>query len=155
MAYTPGFELVAKGTIRTHSAGVGIWGWRFHQIDREVQKLVDRYEPQHIGFEAPWVPIVGKDAKAAANALSARFLICIAGKFEEIAARNGLECSEVVPATAKKALTGSGRLKGTTKEQKQQMIAACVARDWLVADEHQADAIAVGMVCVDNYLRGR
>lgn len=158
MAYKPGFELIAKGTFRTASAGVGIWGYRLVSIDRNVQQLVDKFHPSHIGFEAPWMP---RGDSESGNPMSARFLICVAGKFEEVAARNDLECSEVATATARKMLTGKGRFTDddgrplSTEESKQRMIAHCVARGWLVADGHQADAIAVGMVCVDNYLRGR
>lgn len=155
MAYAPSFELIAKGTFSTTSEGGGIYGWRLHVIDGRVQALVNKYKPARIGFEAPWMP---RGNTARGNPMSARFLINVCGKFEEVAARNGYspdEISEVATATAKLVLTGSGRLHGTTKEQKQQMIAACQRKGYEPADEHQADAIAVGMVCIDNYLRGR
>lgn len=155
MEYDQAFALIAKGTFGTTSEGTGIYGYRLHVIDGRVQALIDKYRPARVGFESPWMPR-GDTAKG--NPMSARFLINVAGKFEEVAARNGFgadEISEVAPATAKLVLTGSGRLEGSTKEQKEQMKAACRRRGYEPADEHQADAIAVGIVCIDNYLRGR
>lgn len=166
MAYDPTFELIAKGTFGTTSEGKGIWGWRLHVIDKRVQALFSKYRPARVGFEAPWTPTLRKNSQAQQgfDPMAARFLACVAGKFEEIAARNGLgsdDISEVVPATARLLMTGSastrhadGR-KMTTKEQKDRMIAACHRRGFEVADEHQADAVAVGLVCIDNHLRGR
>lgn len=154
MEYTPAFALVAKGTFSTTSEGSGIYGYRLHVIDGRVQKLIDKYRPARIGFEAPWMPR-GNSAKG--NPMSARFLINVAGKFEEVAARNGFladDVSEVATATAKLRATGKGRWPGTTEEQKRIMIRAIERLGYGDCNEHEADAIAVGLVCIDNYLRG-
>lgn len=154
MAYDLEFTLIAKGTFSTASIAVGVWGSRLATIDRRLQALFDKYKPRRCGFEAPWMP---RGNTASGNPNSARFLICIAGKIEEVASRNGLmddEISEVATATAKLHVTGKGRWPGTTAEQKRIMIRAIEALGYDGVDEHQADAIAVGRVCIDNYLRG-
>lgn len=131
--------ILARGTFKTASAGRGAWGWRLHLIDRWLDGMVLKHRPNRIGFEAPY--------QGERDPIASRLLACIAGKFEEVAARRGLECSEVAPATAKVALAGSGRAK------KPDMIAHARHRFDIECDEHQADAIAVGLVCIDNYFR--
>lgn len=146
MPYLPTLPLHAHGTFPLASRARS-WGMRLHYLDRWLEGILERFKPDHIGFEAPFQPTGFR--KNPINPQLSRFLICIAGKIEEVADRRGIPCSEVSIQSAKFALTGDGNA------EKPAMIAAAMAREWMVASEHEADACAVGLVCINNYFRGR
>lgn len=156
MDYHSDFPVVAHDTFALPGGRRGVWGHRFVYLDGALQELVDEWRPDAIGFESPWQPTGNRGGTA--DPMAARFLACVAGKFEEIAARNRIiQCSEVATNTARKELTGYGKkMKGeTTAQMKARGMAHCVKRGFIPASEHEADAYAVGLVCIGNYLRGR
>ena len=69
----------------------------------------------------------------------------MAAIIETVAAEYKIPCYEVASASAKKAMTGRGRLQ----DKAQEMIDAARARGWNVDDDHQADALGVAMVVYD------
>lgn len=156
MGYSSDFPVVDHDTQALPGGRRGIWGHRFVFLDGFLQGLVDRFRPAAIGFESPWQPTGNRGGTA--DPMAARFLACVAGKFEEVASRNRIiRCTEVATNTARLKLTGYGKkMKGeTTAQMKARGMAHCVQRGFIPASEHEADAYAVGLVCIDNYLRGR
>lgn len=147
MSYHPVLPPVDLGTWPLSSLAKD-WGARLGKLDVWLVKMVAEWKPDHIGFEAPFQP-TGFRSRPINPELS-RYLILVAGKIEEVAFRLGVACSEVSIQSAKYALAGNGN---ATKEQ---MIAAAVNRGWRVASEHEADACAVGLHCINNdFLRRR
>lgn len=147
MPYHPILPPVELGTWPLASLAKD-WGARLGKLDAWLDAKILETRVDHIGFEAPFQP-TGFRSKPINPQLS-RFLICVAGKIEEVAFRCAIGCSEVSIQSAKFALSGDGN---ATKEK---MIAAAVNRGWRVASEHEADACAVGLHCINNdFLRRR
>jgi len=147
MAYELDMPLLYRETFRTS----GSIGRKMMQADALVQGLVDTWRSRkgfaliHLGFEAPFV---GQGVKAGGG----RIPIGIACKFEEVADRNGLECSETISSTMKLIVTGKGAWpKGKAKTAVQ---SAIFSLGYAFGGEHEADAIGVGRVVIGNWMRG-
>lgn len=179
--------LIAHGTFTTESQSAAVWGLRLLRTAGFVESMIVRHRPVLIGFEAPFMPPPPpKSAKARAkwkgfqvSADTLRFLICIGGVFEMVAAKYSIECREVNVQTVKASLAGAAKKierdgalaelarMGASKEElktaglrlrkisKDDMIKAAEARGWHVEDEHQADACGVGKVIIENRTGGR
>jgi len=95
-------------------------------FEDHILSLFDRVEPTLVVFEAPVLPRAKynpgtKKVEGGVSILTTRKLQGLAGELERIAFRQGLECAEVQPASAKQALTGKGNAK------KPDMVRACRA----------------------------
>lgn len=147
MAYELDMPLLHRETFRTS----GSIGRKMMQADDLVQRLIVDWRDRsgfsliHLGFEAPFV---GQGVRAGGG----RIPIGIAAKFEEVAERNGLDCSEVVSSTMKLVVTGKGsHPKGKAKTAVQ---TAIFNMGYVFGGEHEADAIGVGRVVIGNWMKG-
>jgi hypothetical protein len=147
MAYELNMPLLHRETFRTS----GSIGRKMMQADALLQGLINDWRNRrgfaliHIGFEAPFI---GQGVKAS----GARVPVGIACKFEEVADRNGIECSETVSSTMKLIVTGKGsHPKGQAKKAVQ---SAIFNMGYTFGGEHEADAIGVGRVVIGNWMKG-
>jgi Holliday junction resolvasome RuvABC endonuclease subunit len=149
MAFAPSVPLLRYDTFKVpRMADPAIFGPRWAIIQKWLNDMVDRHKPDVIGFESPFVPVYGNKAgQGYVNINTLRFLLGVCTIFETVASQRGLECKEVANGSAKKALGGHGRADVKT------MQAAAFARGWEVANDHEADACAVGLVIVTQYLK--
>ncbi len=162
MRFSPDLNppLIARGTFQAPPGSPRSWGWRWHLLEEWLQEKIDEYKPERGAFEAPYIGNVGKAQTGNPMAMQSteaaiRFLIGVDAHIEKVFARNHIPVTEVVPSTAKKAMTGSGRPGKNRDENKRAMIRHAIERGYMVADDNQADAIAVGLVCISNHYRGR
>ena len=137
----------AQPKCRTWVAPAGLWksedyGPYFLAFGDWLLEMLDVLQPEHLAFESPVVANFGPGRGTDENNL--RRLIGIVSIAELIAASNGLPCHEVHNQTAK-AFMGVSRRK-----DKNDMIVAVTAKGFKVADQHQADACAVGLVAYDS-----
>jgi hypothetical protein len=178
--------LLAHGTFQTVPQSASEYGRRLLFTAGWLERRILQYKPALIGFEAPFMPPPPPKSKKKRQAwrgfqVSAdtlRFLICICGVFEMVAAKFGIECREVNVQTAKASLAGRAkkierdatlldmkRMGATPAElkiasfklrriSKDDMIAAAIARGWRIDDEHQADACGVAKVIIENRTGG-
>lgn len=121
------------GTWRAPPETVGEYGRRYSALRQWLVEMHQVHQLDGIAFEAPIM-------KPTDDMHMLRVLIGFAVIVEEVAGSLKLECVEVPVPTVKKALTGDAYAK------KDKMIAAACRRGWAVADDHQADAGAVGLV---------
>lgn len=148
MAYELEMPLLYRETFRTS----GSIGRKMMQADAFAQGLIDTWRAKkgfvliHVGFEAPFV---GQGVKAGGG----RIPIGIACKLEEVADRNGIECSETISSTMKLEVTGKGAWPAG--QAKKAVQTAIFNMGYVFGGEHEADAIGVGRVTIGNWLRGR
>lgn len=161
MEFSPDVDppLIARGTFQAPPGSQRSWGWRWHLLDEWLQGMVDQYKPAKGAFEAPYIggiaPARPGGGGMGSSEEAIRFLCGTDAVIEMVFARNLIDVTEVPTTTAKKAMTGSGRPGKTREENKRLMKAHAIARGYLVGDDNQADAIAVGLVCIGNHFRGR
>jgi Holliday junction resolvasome RuvABC endonuclease subunit len=117
-------------------------GRAFVALEEWLIAMVALRSPSVIAFEAPLTLFYGGHERAGPEVV--RLLIGMATVVELVATRARLRCIEVPVPTAKK------RLCGTAWAKKQDMINAVVKLGHLVEDDHQADAIAVGLCAYDH-----
>jgi Holliday junction resolvasome RuvABC endonuclease subunit len=117
------------------------YGVTFVALEAWLNDTVAVFRPQVISFEAPVVPFQGL-RRSSRDIL--RLLIGMATIVELVARRARLRCIEVSVFDAKQRLTGNGRAT------KREMITAAVNLGHLVATDHEADAIAVGLAAYDH-----
>jgi Holliday junction resolvasome RuvABC endonuclease subunit len=122
------------------------YGSRFAKFHDWLCDMLTTLEPNVLAFESPVLPRGSMDFPTTEHTL--RTLIGLVSVAELVAKLRGVRCREVNVSTAKKALTGNGRA------QKSDMIVAATNRGFGVADDHQADACAVGLVALAD-LRAR
>lgn len=138
MTYEQKPKLLFVDTIRLER--FASYGLRLHHLDGEIQRIINKWKPWHVGFEAPF---------SGGNAFGSRLPICCAGKIEEVADRNRITCSEVAPSTIKLVVAESGRA------DKRAVRAGVFNLGYKFVGEHEADAIGTGLVCINNWLLGR
>jgi Holliday junction resolvasome RuvABC endonuclease subunit len=119
--------------------------------------MIEGRGPDIVAFEGPFIPMGPQKDKGAhsfggkpafvTTAQTLRLQIALATTIETVAKKHGLRCIEVATSSAKVALAGSARLGD---KKKSAMVEAAWARGWQVADDHQADALAVCMVTYDS-----
>lgn len=114
------------------------YGKRFGAFHHWLCDMVTTFEPEVLAFEGPVLPRGGGSFQTTEHTL--RTLIGLVSVAELVANLRGLRCFEVNVSSAKLALTGDGRA------QKNDMIIAATQLGYEVANDHEADAIAVALV---------
>lgn len=117
-------------------------GRAFVALEQFVADRVAFFKPDVIAFEAPLTLFYGGHERAGPEVV--RLLIGMATVVELVATRGRMRCIEVPVPTAKKRVTGSAWAT------KRDMVNAIVKLGHLVEDDHQADAIAVGLATYDH-----
>lgn len=114
-----------------------------------LREMIAVHRPDVIAFESPFIPMgqpTGGGFTTTQHAL--RLQISLASEVETTAKECAVgQIREVATSSAKVALAGTSRL-GDRK--KQAMVIAAIERGWPCADDHQADAGAVGLVVYDD-----
>lgn len=109
---------------------------------RAAQDLIVEHQPDVVAFEAPiFLPRDRWHTR--------RLLTGLINMVELAAELAGLKCFEVTPSDAKACLTGD------RAADKDAMKTAAVNMGWPVADDHQADAGAVGLVTYGHLAHAR
>lgn len=108
---------------------------RLTRLSKSLDALFGEWRPNVVGVETVWVP--RRRQSAAQVAQTSVKIGEVRGVVISAAIRAGATWVDVAPATAKKALTGSGK---ATKEQMQQFAKMILGVD---VNEHQADAMGV------------
>ena len=110
------------------------------------------HRPDVLAWEEPIRDIPGRPFGGKTNMGTRKFLQGLAAVADLAGVRGGVARRIEVPtATAKKKLAGHGHA------DKDMMIAAAVRMGIIVADEHQADALAVALVAYEHcgvFVRG-
>ncbi|TGY87338.1 hypothetical protein E5163_14820 [Marinicauda algicola] len=106
------------GLVRLPRTGEDI-GRFAHAFRAEARALIERFEPDIVGFESPYLPAtrfnpVTRKPELATNITTLRKLYTIAGVLELVCADYKIRCVEEHIPTIKKAVTGNGR---ATKER--------------------------------------
>lgn len=97
-------------------------------------------------FEAPYIARhKGSDGRWRESPDQIRRAFGAAAVCEELAYARNIACIEVVTVTAKKLLTGSGKVK------KPDMVRAARQRGFAVQNDHEADAVACFLHGVTHY----
>jgi Holliday junction resolvasome RuvABC endonuclease subunit len=119
-------------------------GRAFVALEEFLIGAVVLFHPDVIAFEAPLTLFYGGHERAGPEVV--RLLIGMATVVELVATRGKMRCIEVPVPTAKK------RLCGNSYATKRDMVNAVVKLGHLVEDDHQADAIAVGLATFDHLI---
>jgi Holliday junction resolvasome RuvABC endonuclease subunit len=119
------------------------YGPRFKSFHDWLCDVVTTFQPDVLAFEGPFLPRGSSSFSSTEHTL--RTLIGLASIAELVAQLRDLRCFEVNVSTAKKRLTDDGRA------QKSDMIIAATKLGYEVANDHEADAIAV-VLCVYDML---
>lgn len=137
----------------------GLWdsdeyGPYFFAFETWLNGMVDVFQPEILAWESPivvargssWGPGRGSDQN------NIRRLIGIVSVAELVGMRRNLRCFEVDNMVAKHFMgVGHRRQEGETETAyKDRMIIAVTKLGYRVADSHQADAAAVGIVIYDD-----
>jgi Holliday junction resolvasome RuvABC endonuclease subunit len=106
----------------------------------QVRRLIDRFHPDIVAFEAPiFLPRDKWHTR--------RLLTGLVNMVELAAAERDLRCIEVDPGVVKAAMCGPRKKVGRKfkSASKDEMVIAAVNMGWHVADDHQADACGVAV----------
>lgn len=133
------------GTWRAPPAMPGVYGKRYRAAHEWLGEICAVHAPAVLAFEAPVFPRFTEAHTTTEQTL--RLLIGLAAMAELVAEERSLRCIEVHWKTAKIALAG---FAGAVKRD---MISAAVKAGYRVADEHQADACAVGLAAFNHLAR--
>lgn len=124
------------------------------------QFISDHKVIEAIAYESPFIPMAPlkpKDGESAFNTTmhTLRLQIALATTIETVAKKHRIRCVEVATQSAKVAMVGYGRKpKDDPKfDWKKAMLLGATRLGYAVADDHQADAIAVSLVAYE-YLWG-
>lgn len=126
------------------------YGSLFSKFEKELGKAIMVYKPEVIAFESPLliagIPGRGTDEQ------QVRRLIGMAAIIEKVAYDAKLRCMEAHVQTVKSFVGIPGRRPKdmTPTQYKDLMVVAMTKRNFSVADSHQADASAVGLVVYDQ-----
>jgi predicted nuclease with RNAse H fold len=120
----------------------------FLAVEDWLTDMLVTHQPDVVAFESP--VLMGRRDGRGSDENNIRRLIGIVSVIELVVARRnrdfnlGVRCVEIHNSTAKAFM---GLARGKNKDG---MIAAATARGFSVADQHQADAAAVGLVAYDH-----
>lgn len=116
-----------------------------------LREMIAIHKPDIVAFESPFIPMgrpSDKEGGFTTTQHALRLQIALATEVETTAKECAVgQIREVATSSAKRALAGTARL-GDRK--KQAMVIAAVERGWPCADDHQADAGAVGLVVYED-----
>lgn len=134
--------------------GTRSWALMQHLEDFIAVQAAARAPVEAMAFEAPWIPMglsAGKNFQTTGQTI--RLQICLANTVEMTAKKYGIRCVEVATQSAKVALIGFGRRpKDDPKfDWGRAMVSAATRAGYAVADDNQADAIAVGKVAAQHF----
>jgi Holliday junction resolvasome RuvABC endonuclease subunit len=119
-------------------------GQRLLAFDNWLGQLCAEYRPDVLAFEEP-IRGFNTGIDGATTLATLKILQGLAAVAELVAARARVpRCIEVATSTAKKKLAGHGRAK------KGAMIRAAILMGVEVADDHQADALAVALCAYEH-----
>lgn len=135
------------------------YGTRTFALLEWLDRFIGDRSPEVIAFESPFIPMgpqkdrdIHGDARPTfvTTAQTLRLQISLASTIETVAKCHGIRCLEVATASAKVALIGFGRAPKDVKnwDWKREMMIAATRRGFPVADDHQADAVAVALVAM-------
>ena len=106
---------------------------RLLKIKRQIEAVIDRYEPTCLGIETVWF---GENVTAAFGTGQARGAALVA------AAEAGLTVGEFTPNAIKASVVGQGHAE---KEQVQYMVAKILGLEKEPQPDHAADALAAAI----------
>jgi Holliday junction resolvasome RuvABC endonuclease subunit len=119
-------------------------GQRLLAFDRWLTQICAEHQPDVLAFEEP-IRGFGTGIEGMTNLGTLKILQGLAAIAELVAARSAVpRCIEVATSSAKKKLAGHGRAR------KPAMIRAAILMGVQVADDHQADALAVAMCAYEH-----
>jgi hypothetical protein len=112
---------------------------------------------ESIAFESPFIPMAPLKPREGEDAFTTtmhtlRLQIALATTIETVAKKYKIRCVEVSTQTAKKRLVGFGRApQGQPNfDWKKTMLMAATRAGYSIADDNQADAIAVSLVAFQH-----
>ncbi len=132
------------------------YGTRTWALMQWLDQFIEDYgTPDAIALESPFIPMGmnnGKSATFNTTAQTIRLQISLASTIELVAKSHMIRCLEVATQSAKVALIGFGhRPKDKPKwDWKKEMLIAATRAGYRVANDHEADAIAVGNVAAEH-----
>ena len=124
-------RLVACGAI-TASSSLSL-GERLHRLYRELLEDMERYAPDEVAVEEPFVSLNARSAMAVGQAQGIALMA---------AAALGIQVVRYSPTQVKHAVTGYGR---ASKEQVQQAVLLYLRLEAVPEPEDAADALAVAL----------
>jgi Holliday junction resolvasome RuvABC endonuclease subunit len=119
------------------------YGRSFVALEAWLGGMISTFDPAVVAFEQPITPFAGFIENRSSLDI-VRLLIGMASVVELVAARAKRRVIEVPVQVAKKRVAGHGRAT------KREVTNAVVKLGHLVEDDHQADAIAVGITAYDH-----
>lgn len=127
------------GTWHAPTARPGLYGVRFNAYRQWLDKMLHDHPLDVLAFETPISQFAGRRDQHVT-----RLLLGFTAIAEELAYTRGLRCLEFWPSEIKLRLAGHGHASGD------KMIAAATRLGFAVADDHQADACAIGLCAFDH-----
>lgn len=109
---------------------------------RWMLDMISVHKPEHIAFEAPWLPMGNRGKEGRTGMTSTRIprlLIGLAFLCEQIAYEFEIECSEAEPSTCRKHFVGHGR----PEDPKKLVGIMCARLGWYIHNDHEGDAAAL------------
>lgn len=143
------------------------WTWKLRKADPhdygsrtwELFQLLDAFltvqkaagtPVDAIAYEEPFLPFTMSTDDFSTQVTTLKLLISLGAVVEMVAKKHGIRCVQVASQDAKTAMVGFGRKpKDVPKEEwnwKKVMLLAATRQGYAVADDNQADAVAVGKV---------
>ena len=125
------YGLLSTPTTKTHSK-------RLYMIERQLEKIITKFRPTHIGVERLYFSKNVSTAFAVGHARGVMLLL---------AARHGIEPMEFSPQEIKQTVTGYGNAE---KGQVQRMVRALLCLKTIPKPDDVADALAVAYTTVTH-----
>lgn len=132
------------------SHDIGARAWEFMQL-LDAFLLVSPVDA--IAMETPFLPFQMSTDSFQTQVSTLKLLITLGGVVELVAKKHGIRCIEVSTQDAKTRLVGYGRKPKDAPETfnwKKIMRNAATRAGYAVADDNQADAVAVSLVAFEH-----
>jgi crossover junction endodeoxyribonuclease RuvC len=134
-------KLVHYGTIRT-AAGVDM-PIRLYQIKRELDRLLEEYQPDVVAVEELFY---NRNSKTVITVAQSRGVVLMT------AAAAGLPIAEYTPLQVKQSVVGYGN---ADKRQVQLMVQRILSMKDIPRPDDAADALAIAVCCLHSYRLSR